>query len=214
MNINPQWIWIAVAVAAVVVIALIAIGLRRKRTADLREHFGTEYDRAIRAKGSRTAAEEELVSRAEEVKSYDIRPLSVRERDRYRDEWARVEQRFVDRPATAVVEADELIVEVMRTRGYPMGDFEKHASALSVHYPNVVEHYRDGHAIIERQGRGETSTEDLRQAVLHYRTLFEELVGTSARTDTESEIRTEREVAAAEAPRAAVRRDLEEDRPR
>jgi len=212
MNINPQWIWIAVAAAAVVVIALIAITVRRKRTVDLREHFGTEYDRAVRAKGSRTAAEQELVDRAEEVNSYDIRPLSVRERNRYRDDWAKVEQRFVERPATAVAEADELIADVMRTRGYPMGDFEKHTAALSVHYPKVVEHYRDGHAIIERQGSGQASTEDLRQAILHFRALFEELVGTSTGTDMESEIRTEREIAAAEAPRT-VRRDVEEERP-
>ena len=215
MNLNPQWIWIAVAAAAVVVIALIAIGVRRKRSADLREHFGSEYDRAVRAKGSRTAAEQELVSRAEEVKAYDIRPLSVRERNRYRDEWSQVEQRFVDRPATAVVEADELIAEVMRTRGYPVGDFEKHTAALSVDYPKVVEHYREGHTIIDRQGRGEASTEDLRQAVLHYRALFEELVGTSPRTDMESEIHTEREIAASEKPREVVRRDVEveEERP-
>lgn len=212
MNVNPQWIWIAVAAAAVIVIALIAIGVRRKRSADLREHFGTEYDRAVRATGSRTAAEDALVSRAKEVKEYDIRPLSVSERNRYRDEWTKIEQRFVDRPATAVVEADELIIDVMRTRGYPMGDFEKHAEALSVHYPKVVEHYRDGHAIISR-GR-EASTEDLRQAVLHYRALFEELVGAGVRTDTETEIRTEREIAASERPRESVRRDLDEDRPR
>ena len=212
MNVDPQWIWIAVAAVAVIVIALIAISVRRKRTADLREHFGTEYDRAVRAKGSRTAAEQELIDRAEEVKQYDIRPLSVAERNRYRDEWSKIEQRFVDRPATAVVEADELIADVMRTRGYPMGDFEKHTAALSVHYPKVVEHYRAGHAIIERQG--EASTEDLRQAVLHYRALFEELVGTGGRTDVESEVRTEREIAAAESPRASVRRDLDEDRPR
>ena len=210
MNMNPQWIiWIAVAVAAVVVIALIAITVRRKRTVDLQEHFGTEYDRAVAAKGSRTAAEQELVGRAEEVKKYDIRPLSVSERNRYREEWSKVELRFVDRPANAVTEADELIADVMRTRGYPMGDFEKHAASLSVHYPQVVEHYRDGHAIIERQGRGEASTEDLRQVILHYRALFGELVGPSAGMDAESEIRTEREIAAADAPRA-VRRDVEE----
>lgn len=213
MNINPEWIWIAAAGAAVVIIGLIAIGLRRKRSADLREHFGTEYDRAVRAKGSTAAAEQELASRAEEVKSYDIRPLSVHERDRYRDEWVRVEQRFVDRPSAAVVEAEELIVEVMRTRGYPMGDFEKHSDALSVHYPNVVENYRDGHAIIERHGHGQASTEDLRQAVLHFRALFDELVGTGGRTDTESEIPTEREIAASEAPRTVGKRDVEEERP-
>lgn len=213
MNVNPLWIWVAVAAAAVVIIALIAIGVRRKRSADLREHFGAEYDRTVRATGSRQAAEQELANRAEEVKSYDIRPLSVRERNHYRDEWIKIEQRFVERPTTAVVEADELITEVMSARGYPMGDFEEHAAALSVHYPKVVEHYRDAHAIIERQSRGESSTEDLRQAVLHYRALFQELVGVAPRVDTETAIRSEREIAASESPHPVRREDVEEERP-
>lgn len=176
MNVTPQMMWIAAAVAAgLIIIFAIAAGVRRSRTAQLREHFGTEYDHAVKHAGSRTAAEQELVARAEEVKSFDIRPLTASQRERYRSEWKLIEQRFVDRPTTAVVEADELVADVMRTRGYPMADWEKHAAHLSVKHPRVVEHYRAGHAVIDEHARGKASTEDLRQAMLHYRSLFEEL---------------------------------------
>ena len=175
MNINPQLIWIAVAVA-VVLIAILAIsaGARRARSARLREHFGREYDHVMQTSGSRTRAEEELVARAQEVKSFDIRTLTAAERDRFMAQWKRVEARFVELPTTAVVEADELVTEVMRTRGYPMADFEKHAALLSVKHPRVVEHYRKGHAAIGYGGQ--ISTEGLRQAMLHYRALFDDLV--------------------------------------
>jgi hypothetical protein len=205
MNINPQWIWIAAAaVAVLLIIGLIAAGARRSRRAALRDHFGSEYDRTVEAAGSRSRAEDELVARAEEVKSFDIQPLSAAERDRYRGEWKSIEARFVDRPTTAVVEADELIADVMRTRGYPMADFEKHAALLSVKHPRVIEHYRAGHDIIDRQGRGAASTEDLRQAILHYRTLFEDLVNDGGGADVERPIRSVRD-------RDIVR---EEERPR
>ena len=182
-SIDPQVLWIAGAVVAALVIFLaIAAGVRRARTARLREHFGSEYDRTVEHAQSRTAAEQQLVSRAEEVKSLDIRPLTAAERDRYTADWRRIEQRFVERPTTAVVEADELATDVMRTRGYPMADFETHAAHLSVKHPRVVENYRAGHALIDKHG----STEDLRQAMLHYRSLFEELVNDGV--DVEREV--------------------------
>ena len=191
MNINPQWIWIAAAaVAVLLIIGLIAAGVRRSRTAALRDHFGREYDRTVEEAGSRSRAEHELVARAEEAKSFDIRPLTAAERDRYREDWRKIEARFVERPTTAVVEADELITDVMRTRGYPIAEFEKHAALLSVKHPRVVEHYRAGHGIIERETR---STEDLRQAVMHYRSLFEELVNDGGGMDVERPVRTVRE---------------------
>jgi len=197
---NPQMLWAAViAIAVLVVIGVIAFGWRRNRTAQLRDHFGSEYDRAVEAKGSRTRAEDALVQRAEEVKQYDIRPLTAAERQRYTGDWQKIAQRFVDRPATAVVEADELITDVMRTRGYPMADFEKHAEYLSVKHPRVLEHYRAGHEIIDRHGKGESSTEDLRQAVLHYRALFDELVNDGS--DVVRDVRTAREVPAEDRPR-------------
>lgn len=180
----PLGIWIAlIVIAAVIIIALIAIGVRRSRTASLRERFGTEYDHAVQRAGKRSVAEQELVNRTEEVKRFEIRPLTASERDGFRREWAAIETRFVDRPTTAVVQADELIAAVMRTRGYPTADFDRYASLLSVDHPQIVEHYRAGHQIIESHGSGSASTEDLRQAMLHYRALFNELVG--AATDVE-----------------------------
>jgi hypothetical protein len=179
-SIDPTWIWIALGALAVLVVAsLIARSARRSRTDALREKFGSEYDYAVDAAGSRKRAEQDLAARAQEVERHDIRPLTAAERDRYRAEWKRVEQHFIERPTTAVVEADELIADVMRVQGYPMGDFEKYAAHLSVKHPRVVEHYRAGHRVIEG-APGSASTEDLRQSMLHYRALFEELLGDRA----------------------------------
>ena len=176
MAIDPIWIWIAVGVAALLIIAaLFARGSRRARTAELRDKFGPEYDHAVSEAGKRKRAEQDLLARVDEVKKYDIRPFTVAERDRFRGDWALIEKRFIERPTTAVVEADELVAEMMRVRGYPMGDFEKHAKDLSVTHPRIVEHYRAGHRAIG-SAPGNTSTEDLRQAMLHYRALFDELV--------------------------------------
>jgi hypothetical protein len=178
MTLDPNWIWIALgAVAVLVVIGLIARGARRSRTEALQERFGSEYNHAVANAGSRTRAEQELIARAEEVKSYDIRALDASEVERFRSEWNRIELRFLERPTTAVVEADELVAEIMRTRGYPMGDFEKHAATLSVTHPRVIEHYRAGHNAIDSNRDGKSSTEELRQAMLHYRELIDELLG-------------------------------------
>ena len=208
---NPQWIWLAVGVAAVlVIVGLIVAGSRRARTSALRDHFGKEYDRTVREAGSRTAAEDELAARAEEAKEFDIRPLTASEATQFRRQWQAIEQNFVGRPVTAVVEADEMITSIMRTVGYPIGDFEKYASLLSVKHPHVVEHYRAGHDAIDAHGRGTASTEDLRQAMLHYRALFAELVG-SGGSDTVHEIPT---VAEVDRPRTATPSTVrDEDRP-
>lgn len=184
MTFNTQYIWIAAAVvAALVVILLIARGVRRSRSLALRDKYGREYDRTVEATGSRTRAEEDLMARAQQANELDIRPLSAAERTRYRDEWRKIETRFVDRPTTAVVEADELIRDVLRHRGYPMADFEEHAKLISVRHPKLVEHYRAGHEIIDRREGGAPSTEELRQAMLHYRALFDELVHEGADRD-------------------------------
>lgn len=178
MTFDPNWIWIALgAVAVLVVVGLIARGMRRSRTESLRERFGSEYNHAVANIGSRTRAEQELIARTEEAKSYDIRALNATEVERFRSEWNRIELRFLERPTTAVVEADELVAEIMRTRGYPMGDFEKHAATLSVTHPRVIEHYRAGHNAIDANRDGKSSTEELRQAMLHYRELIDELLG-------------------------------------
>lgn len=208
---NPAWTWIAiVAMAALIIIGLIAVGVRRSRTAALREHFGSEYDRAMKQSGSRTAAEDRLVARTEEVKQFDIRPLTASERTGYINDWKTIEGHFVERPTTAVVEADELITNVMRTRGYPMADFEKYSELLSVKHPRVVEHYRAGHASIDAHARGAASTEDLRQAMLHYHALFEDLVEST--TDVEQPVTTVREVE--EPRRVAAPAVRDEERPR
>lgn len=176
-NIDPVWIWVAIGVAALlIVMALFARGARRSRSAALRDKFGREYDHTVQEAGSRRRAEQELLARTHEVESHEIRPLHASEQERYRRDWQRIEQRFLERPTTAVVEADELVADIMRHRGYPMGDFDRHAADLSVTHPSVIEHYRAGHKVIGG-APGSASTEDLRQAMLHYRALFEELCG-------------------------------------
>lgn len=193
MAIDPLWIWIAVgAVGFLIVAVLFSRGARRSRSAQLRDKFGSEYEHVVETTGSRSRAERELVARAQEVEKYDIRLLTAAERDRYRGDWKRVEQHFVERPTTAVVEADELVADIMRVQGYPMGDFEKYAASLSVKHPRIVEHFRAGHRVITGTP-GSASTEDLRQSMLHYRALFEELIGGDVARDIprESEVRTE-----------------------
>jgi len=190
---NPQVLMFAIGIGVVVILVIaFAVAARRSKTAQLRDHFGSEYDRAVQKTGSRTAAEDALVARAQEAKAFDIRALTPAERDRSVADWKRIETQFVERPATAVIEADELIASVMRMRGYPMADFEKYAEMLSVKHPRVVERYRAGHTIIDSHARGAASTEDLRQAMLHYRALFEDLVGTT--TDVVRPVTTVREV--------------------
>jgi hypothetical protein len=197
MNIDPTWIWIAVGVAALlVVVLLLSRGARRSRSAALREEYGSEYDHAVRNAKNRKHAENDLMSRKQEVEQYDIRPLSAAEREQYRGEWKRLETRFLERPTTAVAEADELVADIMRVQGYPLGDFEKHAAHLSVKHPRVVEHYRAGHKVLGG-APGSASTEDLRQALLHYRALFEELTGAGSATDVVRDIPRENEVVTA-----------------
>lgn len=180
MAIDPIIIWIAVGAIVLLTIAvLFARGARRSRTAHLRDHFGAEYDHALQSAGSRTRAERDLITRTQEARTFDIRQLEPAERDRYRAEWTRIERRFLERPTTAVVEADELIDQIMIAQGYPIGDFERHAAHLSVKHPRVVEHYRAGHAAIDAKKGTSASTEDLRQAMLHYRALIDELLGRS-----------------------------------
>lgn len=180
MSVDPIWIWIAIGVvAAIIVIALLARGARRSRSAQLREKYGNEYDHAVNAKGNRKRAERDLIEREQEAERYPIRPLTAAEGQKYRGDWQRVEQHFIERPTTAVVEADELVAEIMRVQGYPMGDFEKHAAHLSVKHPRIVDHYRAGHKVIEG-APGSASTEDLRQSMLHYRALFHELAGSGS----------------------------------
>jgi hypothetical protein len=168
-----------VIVVAVIVAAGIATWLftRKRRTEKLRTQFGSaEYTRAVREGGSQRKAEAALDKRAERVESLHIRPLASGDRERFVDSWARVQTRFVDSPGGAVTDADQLLGDVMSTRGYPMSNFEQRAADISVDHPLVLDNYRAGHQTALRQTRGQASTEDLRQAMIHYRTLFEELI--------------------------------------
>jgi hypothetical protein len=170
-------ILVAVAVLLVAGIAIL-LSIRKRKTERLRTQFGgTEYDRAVKEGGSRQNAETVLDKRANRVESFHIQPLGPGDRARFVESWRGVQARFVDGPGGAVTEADRLLHDVMSTRGYPVSDFEQRAADISVNHPLVLEHYRSAHEIAVRQTQGQASTEDLRQAMIHYRTLFEDLVG-------------------------------------
>jgi hypothetical protein len=167
-----------VAAVAVVVAAAIIIA-RRRRSELLRQHFGPEYDRTLRLHGDAARGEAVLLERERRVKDFSLRPLSPSDRERYVNAWASVQRRFVDDPSSAVTQADKLITAIMAERGYPVGDFDQRAADISVHYPVVVQNYRSASDISRRHARGLTTTEELRQAMVHYRSLFDELLETS-----------------------------------
>lgn len=171
------WVWVVIAVAAIVVIGLLAWAATRKRRTDqLRDRFGPEYERTVGEAGDRRTAESDLLDRQKRREELDIRPLQPAARERYTTSWQETQRRFVDAPADAVREADALVSQVMRERGYPIDDFEQRAADISVDHPHLVENYRSARAIAERSGSGKAGTEDLRQALVHYRALFDELL--------------------------------------
>lgn len=164
-----------VVIAAVLVAAAIIVS-RRKRSEHLREKFGPEYDRTLQARGDATRAESELLAREKRVKKLSLRTLPPADRERYAEEWAAVQRRFVDDPAGAVTEADKLVTRVMDAHGYPTGDFEQRAADISVDYPVFVQNYRAAREITLRHAKGNSSTEDLRRAMVYFRSLFDELL--------------------------------------
>ncbi len=178
-----------IAVIVVVVIVVAGVGwiwMRRQRTQKLTEQYGPEYQRAVESAGGQRAAERELDARQERVKTFEIRALSTAEHDRYLANWKESQAHFVDDPSGAISQADVLVQEVMRARGYPMADFEQRAADISVDHPRVLDEYRAAHNIAERQATGGVETEDLRQAMVHYRALFDDLLETdSAQTEQE-----------------------------
>ena len=180
MNLNPmdpKLIALAVVVVLIIVVGVAFYMRKRKHTtAELRDRFGPEYDRAVKQHGSERKAEAKLTDRETRVELLKIRELDVTERERYLAQWKAVQSRFVDYPKGAVTEADELVCSLMQTRGYPVTDFEQRAADISVDHPRVVENYRSAHAVALQLGKGEASTEDLRTAMIHYRSLFDELV--------------------------------------
>jgi hypothetical protein len=168
--------WVVLIAAVVVVALIVMVVLRQRRTAALQQHFGPEYDRTVQANEGRRAAEAELRGREKQRAELDIRPLSAATRDRVAQEWADVQARFVDQPSTAVITADALVCRVMGDRGYPMDDFDAQAELVSVDHPAVVENFRVAHGIFGRAQNQQASTEDLREALLRYRSLFDELL--------------------------------------
>src|SRR6202022_404448 len=178
MNTIPlQWI----IVAGVVVIALLALAAwffsqKKKQSVRLQQRFGPEYSRAVGELGGRTKAESELKAREKRVEHLTITPLAPAEAARFSQAWNALQSRFVDNPRGVVVQADQLVRELMLQRGYPMSDFERRAADISVDHPAVVENYRAAQAIAARDERGKADTEELRKAVVHYRVLFDEML--------------------------------------
>jgi len=177
----PSWVWVLIAVAVVIVVAAIAWqALARRRTGKLQQQFGPEYDRALGEAGSRRDAEAELQAREARRQDLEIRPLPAAARARYTESWQNVQAQFVDDPRAAVANADSLIQAVMAERGYPIEDFDQRAADVSVDHPQVVENYRRGHRLAQASATGDDTTESLRQAMQHYRLLFDELVEPAA----------------------------------
>ena len=179
------WEWIVVAaVAAVVVLALAAVVVlrdaRARRSRRLHDQFGPEYARTVEQADSRKAGEQALVEREERRQEIDVRPLSGDARERYADRWRDVQARFVDDPGGALHDADRLVEHVMADRGYPVEDFEQRAEVVSVDHADLVAGFRAAHDTYLRQMSGGVTTEELRHALVDYRSLFEELVGDRA----------------------------------
>ena len=175
-------------IVAVVIIAILVAAVwwysMRQRSAKLQERFGPEYERTVAEKGDTRKAEDELTDRQKRVSKLEIKPLAADERRRFNDEWRAVQARFVDDPSAAVRDADTLVGRVMEARGYPVGDFEQRAADVSVDHPTVLEHYRAAHAVALRHAQGQASTEDLRQAMVNYRALFDELLDEQQTVET------------------------------
>jgi hypothetical protein len=185
MNTTPiNWIIVTgVLVAALVAVAAWLISRRQKQSQRLQERFGPEYGRAVDELGGRTKAESELRAREKRVEGLNITPLAQAEAERFSQAWNTLQGRFVDNPKEVVLQADQLVRDLMQKRGYPMGDFERRAADISVDHPAVVENYRAAQAIAARDQRTETNTEELRKAVVHYRALFDELLEVREPTD-------------------------------
>jgi hypothetical protein len=172
---------IAIVVLILIIVAVAALLFfmwQQERSKKLRRQFGPEYEQAVREYGTRDKAEQSLVMRQKRMEKIHIQPLSAPERDRFTHEWQRTQARFVDDPAGSIHQADHLVCDAMRARGYPMTDFDRRTEDLSVDHPQVVKNYRAAHDIAERSSRNEASTEDLRLAMVYYRDLFDELLET------------------------------------
>jgi hypothetical protein len=177
-----------ITVVLVLVIVGAILGMvfaRRRRSERLQDQFGPEYDRTVQAMGDEKKAQTELDERQKHVETLDIRPLSVSQRERYLADWTAVQSKFVDEPGQAIVDADRLIIEVMQVRAYPVSDFEQRAADISVNYPALVSNYRAAREIAIKNEQHQANTEELRQAMIYYRSLFEELLKPEAVVEEE-----------------------------
>jgi hypothetical protein len=170
--------WVAVIVGVLVAAVLIWYLVKQARSRELQRDFGPEYDRTMARAGDRGLAESDLRERRERVSALEVRPLSRSDHDRFATEWTKVQAEFVDAPSEAVTDADQLIQQVMATRGYPVEDFDRRAADVSVEHPHVVENYRSAHSIAVKEARedADADTEALRKAMVYYRSLFDELL--------------------------------------
>jgi hypothetical protein len=177
MNHIPTNTLIVIAVLFLAVIAVVGwVVIQRQRSVRLKQRFGPEYGHAVKELGSQAKAESELQKREERMARLNITPLAPTDAARFAQAWKALQSRFIDNPKGVVADADELVRELMLKRGYPMGDFERRTADISVDHPSVVAAYRSAQAIAARDKRGEADTEELRMAVVHYRTLFDELL--------------------------------------
>jgi hypothetical protein len=176
---------VIIIIAIIVVVAIVAGVAYEARRRRLRQRFGPEYDRLVEQGSSRRQAEAELAARERRVRDLDIRPLSAEAQARYAGEWTAVQERFVDAPQDAVAAAQRLVVTVMKERGYPTEDSDQVLADLSVEHARVLDHYRAAYGISQRAADGSASTEDLRQAMIHYRALFQDLLGAESAREQE-----------------------------
>jgi len=188
------WLTIVLIIIVLVIVAAILFAVRASRRKQLQKTFGPEYDRVVADADSRTEAERELRDREKRHAELELKPLSAESKAKYSVAWEEVQIQFVDAPETAVSTADELTTRLIAERGYPTGGYDDQLATLSVEHARTLEHYRDAHAISERSKGGEASTEDLRQALVHYRALFADLLG-------ENPVRSEGAVTPTSAPK-------------
>jgi hypothetical protein len=179
------WVWAVIVAVVIIVVLLIAYAAWQKRQrSSLQTKFGPEYDRAVTESDSRRQAEKELLERQKRHEALNLTELEPATRERHMESWRQTQSRFVDAPAEAVRDADRLVGQVMTDRGYPMDNFEQRSADISVDHPDIVENYRAAHGISLASDHGQATTEDLRQAMVHYRSLFESLLGTGGNTSS------------------------------
>jgi hypothetical protein len=178
----PVWGWVLIAIAVIAIAVAIWFTYDRRRSRDLQRRFGPEYDRTVQAADGRRRGEADLQARRERVEHLDLRTLSPSARRDFADRWQRVQAHFVDDPRDAFWQADGLVSEVMRERGYPVDDFDQRADDISVDHPDVVEHYREAHGIAMSDPKEASDTEELRRGMVHYRSLFAELLAPEERS--------------------------------